>query len=76
MFLKYSAKGTLPVPSAHPWAFFRISTCYKPEENGLRFERLVIVWEDILCGGRIQGKNEDGKRLDSLKKGSGLFVFI
>ena len=21
MFLKYSAEGTLPVPSAHPWAF-------------------------------------------------------
>lgn len=31
MFLKYSAEGTLPVPYAHPWAFFRISTCYKPE---------------------------------------------
>lgn len=56
MFLKYSAKGTLPVPSAHPWAFFRISTCYKPEENGLRFERLVIVWGRYPVWGTNTGK--------------------
>lgn len=31
--------------------------------------------KSILSGGRIQGKNKDVKRLDSLKKGSGLFFW-
>ena len=30
----------------------------------------------ISCVGDEYRENEDGKRLDSLKKGSGLFVFI
>lgn len=56
MFLKYSAEGTSPVPSAHLWVFFRISTCYKSGENELGFERLVIVWGRYPVWGTNTGK--------------------
>lgn len=75
MFLKYSAKGTSPVPSAHPWAFLGFLRVIVGRE-WIRVRTPGYSVGKISCVGDEYRENEDGKRLDSLKKGSGLFVFI